>query len=94
MCNRLIEFVKKYDIHYCCQYGFSESHSTSLASIHLINKISSAIDRHETTAEVFLDLSTPLTIKSYLASWNIMKFVVWLWSGLKVNFLSPTICSI
>ena len=38
---------------------FSEkkNYSTSLASIHLINKIAPAIDRHETTAGVFLDLS-------------------------------------
>ena len=37
---------------------FSEKpHCTSLSCIHLINKIASAIDRHETTAGVFLDLS-------------------------------------
>ena len=47
MCNLL----------YCFQFGFRKNHSTSLAFIHLINKISSAIDRHEITAGVFLDLS-------------------------------------
>ena len=57
MYNRLIEFVEKYDILYCCQLGFWKNHSTSLASIHLINKISSEVDRHENTAGVFLDLS-------------------------------------
>ena len=57
MYNRLIEFVKKNDILYSCQFGFRKTHSTSLASIHLINNIASAIDRHETTAGVFLDLS-------------------------------------
>ena len=59
MYNGLIEFVKKceYDILYHCQFGFRKNHSTSLASIHHINKISSAIDRLETTARVFLNLS-------------------------------------
>ena len=59
MYNGLIEFVKKceYDILYYCQFGFRKNHSTSLASIHHINNISSAIDRLETTARVFLDLS-------------------------------------
>ena len=41
----------------CCQFGLKKNHSTSLALIHLIHKISSAIDRHEITAGVFLDLS-------------------------------------
>ena len=39
------------------KFVFRKKHSTSLAPIHLMNKISSAIDRHETTARVFLDLS-------------------------------------
>ena len=38
-------------------FGFRKNHSTSLALIHLINKISSAIDRHEITAGVLSDLS-------------------------------------
>ena len=57
MCNRLTEFVKKYEILLCCQFGFRKNHSTSLVLIHLIKKISSAIDRHEIAAGVFLDLS-------------------------------------
>ena len=35
----------------------SYNHSTSHALIHLLNKISSAIDQHETTVGIFLDLS-------------------------------------
>ena len=58
MYNWLIGFVQKYDKHYCCQFGFRKNHSTSsIASIHLINKLSSATDRHETNAGVFQDLS-------------------------------------
>ena len=48
---------KKNDILYRCQFGFRKNHSTSYALIHLVNKIASAIDQHETTVGVFLDLS-------------------------------------
>ena len=47
----------KHEILYCCQFGFRKNHSTSLALIHLINKISSKIHRHEITAGVLLDVS-------------------------------------
>ena len=47
----------KHEILYCCQFGFWKNHSTPLALVHLINKISSAIDRHEIPAGAFLDLS-------------------------------------
>ena len=55
--NWLIEFVQKYDILYSRRFGFRKNRSTSLPSIHLTNKTASAIDRHETTAGVFVDLS-------------------------------------
>lgn len=57
MHNRLSEFIERHDILYCCQFGFRKNHSTSLALTHLVNKITSAIDRKEVTAGVFLDLS-------------------------------------
>ena len=50
--QRLITFVL-----YCYQFGFRKNHSTSMALINLVNKITSAIDLKETTAGVFLDLS-------------------------------------
>ena len=39
------------------QYGFRKNHSTSLALMHLCEKITSAIDRKEFTIGIFLDLS-------------------------------------
>ena len=57
MYNRLVEFAEKHDILYRCQFGFRKNHSTSHALIYLVNKIASAIDQHETTVGVFLDLS-------------------------------------
>ncbi len=64
--KRLITFVEKYEILYCYQFGFRKNHSTSMALIHLTNKITSGIDRKETTAGFFLDLSC-------LTSWNIIR---------------------
>ena len=57
MYNRLTEFAETYEILYYCQFGFRKNHSTPLTLIHLINKITSTIDRHEIPAGVFLDLS-------------------------------------
>ena len=57
MYNRMIEFAEQYNILYRCQFGFRKNYSTSHALIHLINRISSAIDQRETTVGVFLDLS-------------------------------------
>ena len=49
----MIEFAEQYNILYRCQLNYSTSH----APIHLINRISSAIDQRETIVGVFLDLS-------------------------------------
>ena len=48
----MIEFAEQYNILYRCQFGFRKNHSTSHALIHLINRISSAIDQRETTVTV------------------------------------------
>lgn len=42
---------------YSTQFGFRNNLSTSLASVDLINNISSAVDRNKTTLGIFLDLS-------------------------------------
>ena len=60
MYNRLVEFAETNEIFYLRQFGFRKDHSTSHALIHLLNKISSAIDQHETTVGIFLDLSKAL----------------------------------
>ena len=45
------------EILYLRQFGFRKNHSTPHALIHLLNKITSAIDQRETTVGIFLDLS-------------------------------------
>ena len=52
MYNRLINFLNLHNILYSKQFGFRNNHSTALALIDLINNISSAIDRNETTLGV------------------------------------------
>ena len=59
MYNRLINFLNLNNILYSKQFGSRNSHSTALALIDLINNISSAIDRNETTLDI-LDLSKVL----------------------------------
>ena len=53
----MIEFAEQYNILHRCQFGFRKNYSTSHVLIHLINRISLAIDPRETTVGVFLDLS-------------------------------------
>ena len=57
MYNRITEFIEQYNILNRCQFGFRKNYSTSDALIHLINKVSSAVDQRETTVGVFLDIS-------------------------------------
>ena len=57
MYNRLIKFTSSLEILYCLQFGFRKNHSSSLALVHLNNKIASSIDRNEITMGIFLDLS-------------------------------------
>jgi len=49
MYNQLTNFLNLHNILYSKQFGFHNNHSTALALIDLINNISSAIDRNETT---------------------------------------------
>ena len=55
MYNRLIEFVNKYKILYKYQFGFRKDHSTYMALIILIDKITAALDRGEFTIAVLID---------------------------------------
>ena len=57
MYNRLLNFRNKYNILSINQFGFRKNHSTSLALIHLYDKISTAIDNRKYTVGIFLDLS-------------------------------------
>ena len=91
MYNRLLEFAEKYDIFYLRQFGFRKNHSTSHALIHLLNKISSAIDQHETTVGIFLDLSKAFDTLDheilFTKLWNTMVSVIQPCSGHREYFM-------
>ena len=55
--NRLINFLYLNDTLYKYQFGFREQHSTELALILLLDKITEAIENNEYSVAIFLDLS-------------------------------------
>ena len=87
--NRIYNFINKFNILFDNQYGFRKKHSTSLALIHLYDKITSAIDRKEFTVGIFLDLSKAfdsvnhniLFDKLEHCDLNIVAFEVWHLTG-------------
>ena len=57
MYNRLINFINKYNILYKYQFGFRKNHSTSMALMTIVDKISEALQNKQFVLVVFLDLS-------------------------------------
>ena len=57
MYNRLIAFINKHDLSCKFQFGFREDHSTNLALIYLVDKISNSLDTGEYVLELFLDFT-------------------------------------
>ena len=60
--NRLLNFLLKNNALFKYQFGFRDQHSTELALILLIDKITSAIDNNEFTLAVFLELSKAMVL--------------------------------
>jgi len=76
MYNGLLEFAETNQIFYFRQFCVRKNDLSSHALIHLLNKISSAMDQHEITIGIFLDLS-----KAFDPSWNITVSMIRLCSG-------------
>ena len=57
MYSRLISFIDKYKTLYKYQFGFRAKHSTNMALILLIDKISNALNNGDVACGVFLDFS-------------------------------------
>jgi hypothetical protein len=55
--NRCMSYLDHHNILYKRQYGFRKNHSTYMAVIDLVNKITDAVNNDNFTAGVFLDLS-------------------------------------
>ena len=55
--NHIYKYLTTHNLLFNNQFGFRRNHSTYMALIQLVNKITSAMDNRESTAGVFLDLS-------------------------------------
>ena len=55
--KRCIEFIDKHSILNDRQYSFRAHHCTSMAIMQLVDKIANAVENHETSIGVYLDLS-------------------------------------
>ena len=62
MYNKLIHFINKYNILYKYQFGFRKNHSTSMALMTIVDKISEALQNKQFVLGVFLDLSKALIL--------------------------------
>ena len=56
VCNRLTDFLNRYNILYDYQFRFREKHSTSLALIDTIDKIYEYLDKKENVIGIYFDL--------------------------------------
>jgi hypothetical protein len=56
MYNRLITFFNRHQLLYPLQFGFRESHNTSIALIYLVDKIITSITEKKFVLGIFLDL--------------------------------------
>ena len=56
MYDRVIGFIDKHNILHKCQFGFRKKYGTSLALIHLVDKLCQALNEKKVTLGVFIDL--------------------------------------
>ena len=57
MFNRCMDYIDKNDISNEKQFGFRKNHSTYMVIIELVDKVTSAVEKNESTLGIFLDLS-------------------------------------
>ena len=55
MYNRLIDFIEKHQLLYQYQFGFRKNHSTFMALVVLLEKITAALDNSEFAVCIFID---------------------------------------
>ena len=57
-----MDYIDKNDILNKKQFGFRSNHSTSMAIIELVDKVTSAVERNESTLGIFWICQKPLTL--------------------------------
>ena len=55
--NQLYNYFQEKSLFYSAQYGFREGHSTELAALELVDRITLGMDKMNTPISIFLDLS-------------------------------------
>ena len=55
--NQISHYFTSHNLFYEHQYGFRSKHSTELAALHLIDKITTEIDSNNIPLNIYLDLS-------------------------------------
>lgn len=55
--NRILTHLNNNSIFYRHQYGFGKNHSTYMALVHLVDSVTTALDKSNYTCSIFLDLS-------------------------------------
>ena len=57
MYNRLLSFINKHNLLYDFQFGFRQGHSTAMALVTIVDRISEALDKGKCVIGIFLDFS-------------------------------------
>ena len=57
MFNRCVEYIDAHEILHEKQFGFRPNHSTYMAIVQLLDKVTYAVEQNETTMGISLDLS-------------------------------------
>ena len=57
MFNQMTEYLSELKLFYKSQYGFRKDHSTELATLELVDRLTYAMDRNQLPINIYLDLS-------------------------------------
>jgi len=83
MHNQLHNHFDKLKLYYNSQYGFRKQHSTELATLELIDKITTSMDNNEVPINIYLDLSKAFDTLDHKILLNKLNYY-----GIKGNSLS------